>query len=116
MRKALFVITVLLIQFAVNQVFAGTGNKGFSSLKYNYVVETDMTLKDFSQAFIERVRSKHQWSEVLSNTCSDETCTSTWNFTDDEAHKWKCEVVIKKSEESANTMEVTMEMNPVLGS
>jgi len=68
MRKALFVTLVLLFQLSL---FAAGEDRGFSSLKYNYVVETDLTLMDFSQAFIERVRSKHKWSEVVENTCSD---------------------------------------------
>jgi hypothetical protein len=116
MRKALFVTLVLLVQFAATSLFAADENRGYSSLKYNYVVETNLTLNDFSQAFIERIREKHNWNEVLTNTCSDETCVSTWNFTDDEAHKWKCEVVIKKSDVNSNAMVVSMEMNPVLGS
>lgn len=114
MRKALFVTIVLLFQFASNSLFAADENRG--SLKYNYVVETNLSLLDFSQAFIERVRTKHNWSEVLTNTCTGGTCVSTWNFTDDDSHKWKCEVVIKKSDDNSNAMVVTMEMNPVLGS
>ena len=114
MRKALFVTTVLLLTSAC--IFSADEKRGFSSLKYNYVVETDLTLQDFSQAFIERVRSKHKWSEVIENTCTDEVCSSTWNFMDEEAHKWKCEVVIQQSVQSEHEMVVTMEVNPVMGS
>jgi hypothetical protein len=114
MRKALFAATVLLLTAA--WLYAADEKRSFSSLKYNYVVETDLTLQDFSQAFIERVRSKHKWSEVIENTCSDAICSSTWNFMDEEAHKWKCEVVIKQSVSNEHEMVVTMEVNPVMGS
>jgi len=112
MRKALFVTLVLLLQFTL---FAADENRG-GSLKYNYVVETNLSLPDFSQAFVERVRSKHNWSEEVTNACSEGVCISSWNFTDDESHKWKCEVVIKKSIDNSNAMVVSMEMNPVIGS
>lgn len=114
MRKALFVTAVLLLTAAC--LYAADEKRGFSSLKYNYVVETDLTLTDFSQAFIERVRSKHKWSEVIENTCTGEVCSSTWNFMDEESHKWKCEVVIQQSESNEREMVVSMEVNPVMGS
>lgn len=117
MRKALIAITsfILLTLMLSNNSYGRDEKRGFGSLKYNYVVETDMNVSDFSDAFFDRLKSKHNWMEVSRNICRDETCTSTWSFTDEESHKWKCDVTIKKAEVS-NQVVVIMEMNPVMGS
>ncbi|HEY3250650.1 MAG TPA: hypothetical protein VGK25_05975 [Ignavibacteria bacterium] len=114
MRKALFVTSVLLI--LVSSSYSKDENKSFSSLKYNYVIESDLSLTDFSDAFFERLKTKHNWNEIYRNDCQDEVCQSEWSFTDEEANEWKCEVVIKKANEGSNRMLVSMEMNPVMGS
>lgn len=117
MRKALTVASSFIVFFLLltESSLSRDEKRGFSSLKYNYVVETDMTLSDFSDVFFDRLKSRHNWMEVSRNICRDETCTSTWSFTDDESHKWKCDVTIKKAEIS-NQVLVIMEVNPVLGS
>jgi hypothetical protein len=117
MRKALVIIPSFILFFVLltEYSFSKDEKNGFSSLKYNYVVETDMTLSDFSDAFFDRLKSKHNWMEVSKSICKDEICTSTWSFTDEELHIWKCDVTIKKAE-VINQVLVIMEMNPVLGS
>jgi hypothetical protein len=114
MRKALLVTSALVVLICLS--FSKDVSKGVSSLKYNYVVESDLSLVDFSIAFSERLKSKHHWSEVSHNNCEGESCTSVWSFADEESNQWKCEVVIRKADEGVNRMLVTMEMNPVLGS
>jgi hypothetical protein len=117
MRKALIAASSFILLFILlSNVSYGRGEKrGYSSLKYNYVVETDMSLSDFSDAFFERLKTKHNWNELSRNVCQDESCISTWSFTDEEMHKWRCEVTIKKAAQP-NSVLVTMEMNPVLDS
>ena len=117
MKKALFAVISFFLCFVMLSAasLSMDEKRGFSSLKYNYVVETDMTVNDFSDAFFERLKTKHNWSEVTRNICKDETCTSTWSFPDEELHVWMCDVTIKKAE-VFNQVLVIMEMNPVLGS
>ena len=121
MRKALvaatsFLTVPALLLLFVNSSFGMDEKRSFCSLKYNYVIQSELTLQDFSGAFFDRLKNKHSWSEVSRNVCDGQTCTSSWSFKDDDLHEWKCEVVIQKSAEAPNTMLVTMEMNPVLGS
>jgi hypothetical protein len=117
MRKALFAASSFILFFVLlaDSSLSKDEKRSFSAIKYNYVVETNLTLDEFSDAFFERLMLKHNWNEVSRNVCRDEICTSTWSFTDEESHKWKCDVTIKKAEIS-NQVQVTMEMNPVLGS
>jgi hypothetical protein len=117
MRKALFITSSFILLFVIASGNSyGMGEKrSFSALKYNYVVETNLSLSEFSEMFFERLKTKHQWAELSRNVCEGETCVSSWSFTDEESHKWKCDVTIQKAAVS-NQMMVTMEMNPVLGS
>jgi len=122
MRKALFVkmsfltIAVILFSFIITSSSYGKDEKrSFSAMKYNYVVETNLSLSDFSRAFYERLKTKHKWNEVGNDDCRGGVCTSTWKFTDEKSNEWKCKVTIKRAE-ILNQMLVTMEMDPVLGS
>jgi hypothetical protein len=122
MRKALFVkssfltITVVLFFVLVTSTsYSKDEKRSFSALKYNYIVETNLSLSDFSRAFYDRLKSKHKWNEVGNDNCKGGVCTSIWKFIDDASNEWKCEVTIKQAEIS-NRMLVTMEMNPVMGS
>ena len=121
MRKALVASTSFLILLAflfADDTYSRDEKRSFSALKYNYVVESDLTLVEFSQVFYERLKTKHHWDEVASDNCRGDACYSTWEFTDEESNQWKCDVMIKKASDEAgpNKMLVSMEMNPVLGS
>jgi hypothetical protein len=121
MRRALIAsasFLVILVFLFASDSYGRDEKRSFSALKYNYVVESDLTLSEFSQVFYERLKTRHHWDEVTRDNCQGETCYSTWKFTDDESNQWKCEVMIKKADDLAgsNKMLVSMEMNPVLGS
>ncbi|MCI0448429.1 MAG: hypothetical protein L0Y79_01435 [Chlorobi bacterium] len=85
-------------------------------LKYEYTVETDLSVKDFSDVFCERLSSKHKWSKVSAIIELDDTYTSVFRFNDEANSSWKCELKIKKIVSEINKMSVEMVIAPFFGS
>ena len=115
MKTALVILALHSFVFG-SKLFAGEVGAEPQKLRYEYVVETDLTTEKFSEVFCERLSSKHNWEKVSTTVSEDNSYTSVFNFTDPEEHLWECEVKIKKVMTNANKMSVLMTMSPMLGS
>jgi hypothetical protein len=112
--------TALLAVLTALNIFAFGGRSsakevqgGPQNLKYEYIVETDLSTEKFSEAFFERLSVKHQWSRLSTTVSEDETYISVFNFKDDRQHIWECEVQIKRAESDNSKMDVVMTMIPL---
>src|SRR4030095_5994084 len=115
--KAALVLLIALHSFVFgSKLFAGEVGSEPQKLRYEYVVETDLTTEKFSEVFCERLSSKHNWEKVSTTVSEDNSYTSVFNFKDVEEHLWECEVKIKKVMTNVNKMSVMMTMSPLLGS
>ncbi len=85
-------------------------------LKYEYKIETDLTIEKFSDAFCDRLSTKHKWRKLQTDISADETYTSTFNFKDDNQIPWECEVKIQRDTDDSRKMDVLMTMSPKLES
>jgi len=85
-------------------------------LKYEYKVESDLSVEKFSDVFCTRLITKHKWEKTGLEVSADETYTSRFKFKDENAHSWECEVRIQKDKTTPRQMDVTMTMNPQLES
>ncbi|MBZ0203779.1 MAG: hypothetical protein IT281_06015 [Ignavibacteria bacterium] len=116
MKKVLsFALFTALVFIGSKSIFADT-QKEPQKLHYNYFVETDLATDKFSDAFCERLSTKHHWNKVSSSIESDETYTSLFNFKDESQKLWECEVSIKRAEVHSKRMRVSMTMNQLLDS
>ncbi len=85
-------------------------------LKYEYKIETDLTVEKFSDVFCKRLSTKHKWERIGSDVTADETYTSRFKFKDENAHSRECEVRIKQDKTDYRKMDVVMTMDPKLES
>ncbi len=85
-------------------------------LKYEYKIETDLTVEKFSDVFCKRLSTKHKWEKIGSDVTADETYTSRFKFRDENAHSWECEVRIQQDKSDTRKMDVVMTMDPKLES
>jgi hypothetical protein len=85
-------------------------------LKYEYKIETDLTTEKFSDAFCDRLSTKHKWRKIETSISPDETYTSTFDFKDENHRRWECEVRIMRDIYDSHKMDVLMTMAPMLES
>src|SRR5688572_21304990 len=85
-------------------------------LRYEYKIETDLPADQFSDAFCDRLSTKHKWKKVETRVSADETYTSTFKFSDDDQRPWECEVTIHRDVNESGKMDVLMTMSPMLES
>lgn len=118
MKTALFVVLLTALSSFVfgSKSSAKESQCGPQNLKYEYIIETDLTAEKFSEAFFDRLSEKHQWSRISSTVSEDETYTSVFNFKDDRQHIWECEVQIKRASTDNRKMDVLMTMSPLMES
>lgn len=118
MQKVLFVSLFLVLHSFIFGSFLQAGNSFTEpqKLKYEYKIETDLPVSEFSDVFCERLSTKHKWQKLGTTVYRDETYTSTFRFRDENAHSWSCEVTIKKDKQSSGKMDVIMIMDPRLES
>jgi hypothetical protein len=83
----------------------------FSELKYSYIVETDLSVEEFSEVFCERLSTKYNWHKVYSSEDYDQTYTSIMSF-ESGYSSWLCAVKFKKLENQINKILVVMIMDP----
>lgn len=118
MQKVLFIAVALVLHSFIfgSYVFASNSFAEPQKLKYEYKIETDLTVSEFSEVFCERLSAKHKWQKLQSTISRDETCVSTFRFRDENAHSWNCEVTITKDRTREGRMDVIMIMDPKLES
>jgi hypothetical protein len=85
-------------------------------LKYEYKIETDLSTEKFSDAFCDRLSTKHKWRKIETYISPDETYTSRFNFRDENQRRWECEVTIMRDISDSHKMDVLMIMAPMLES
>lgn len=85
-------------------------------LKYLYVVETDLSVREFFDVFCGRLIAKYNWYKVSANLSGDEIYTGIFSFRDNSKNSWRCEVKIKKVKNTSNKISVEIVMSPFLES
>ena len=116
MKKVLsFVLLIAILVVASKNVYADS-QKEPQKLEYRYLVETDLATDKFSDAFCERLSTKHHWKQISSSIQSDDTYTSLFNFKDESQNLWECEVSIKRAMANSRNVSVSMTMNQLLDS
>jgi hypothetical protein len=114
MKTSLTIAVLIAIHsFIAGSTLAGEVQSNPQKLRYQYVVETDLTVEKFSEVFCDRLSQKHSWSKISTVVSNDNVYTSVFNFKDDEQHPWQCEVQIKKMKPDFNKMSVEMVMGPL---
>lgn len=118
MKTALFIVLLTALGSFVfdSKSFSKEVQSGPQNLKYEYIIETDLSAEKFSEAFFDRLSGKHQWSRISSTVGADETYTSVFSFKDDRQHTWECEVQIKRALTDNRKMDVLMTMSPLMES
>jgi hypothetical protein len=114
--KTVLTLLIALHSFVFgSKLFAGEVDSQPQKLRYEYVIETDLTTEKFSEVFCERLSTKHSWEKISTTVSEDDAYTSIFNFKDVDQHLWECEVKIKKVR-PYNKMSVLMTMSPMIGS
>ncbi|MEO8513423.1 MAG: hypothetical protein ABI543_07685 [Ignavibacteria bacterium] len=118
MQKVLLAALVFALHSFIFGSFLQSGEVRVEpqKLKYEYKIETDLTIDKFSDAFCKRLSTKHKWRKLETTVSADETYTSTFNFKDDNQIPWECEITIQRDREDKRKMDVLMTMSPKLES
>ena len=118
MQKVLLAALIFALHSFIfgSLVHSGEVYKQPQKLKYEYKIETDLSVEKFSDVFCKRLSTKHKWEKIGAEVTTDEIYTSRFRYKDENAHSWECEVMIRKDETQTRRMDVVMIMDPMLGS
>lgn len=115
MKTAILVVLITALHSFGSHIFSKDVTEP-QKLRYQYLVETELSTEKFSDAFCDRLSAKHKWNKISTTLNSEETYTSIFKFEDDARHPWQCEVQIKRVKSDLRKMSVEMIMIPVLES
>jgi hypothetical protein len=106
-----FVFQSMLMSFPNTQYLNKSAEP--RKLKYSYIVETDLPVREFYGVFCERLIAKYNWHKVFSKVETDDSYTGVFSFRDKLKNSWRCELKIKKVKNTSNKISVEMFVNPL---